>query len=265
MYLGKPIANGRNSEVYPWGNGWILKLFRDRSATERVEYEARIARIVQAAGLPSPAVGEVIVVNGRPGLIYERLEGPCMLEKLKAQPWTLFASARLFAKLHTSMHACVIHELPSLQEHLENQIRAAETLPPNIKEAVLRTLHKKSDGDRLCHGDFHPNNVLMTTRGPIIIDWVDATRGNLLADVARTSLLLNLASSPPGTSGRPLLDAARRWFHTAYLNHYFELRPGDQRQLSGWRAVVAAARLSENVPGEQFRLLSLIKAGVSHN
>lgn len=46
--------------------------------------------------------------------------------------------------------------------------------------------------------DFHPDNVLLAARGPVIIDWPDATRGQPLADVARTSLLLRLGGLPPG-------------------------------------------------------------------
>src|SRR5215475_12266456 len=30
------------------------------------------------------------------------------------------------------------------------------------------------DGDRLCHGDFHPLNILGNTLDPMIIDWLDA-------------------------------------------------------------------------------------------
>ncbi len=51
----------------------------------------------------------------------------------------------------------------------------------------------------LCHGDLHPSNVILTDDGPMIVDWFDACRGEPVAEVARTSLLL-LA---PGGRERP--------------------------------------------------------------
>jgi hypothetical protein len=48
--LGKPIAQGLTAEVYVWDEMRILKLFRDGWSPGQVEYEARIARVVHAAG-----------------------------------------------------------------------------------------------------------------------------------------------------------------------------------------------------------------------
>ena len=262
MHLGTPIALGRTAEIYAWKDGYIIKLFRDWMTAASVEYEARVARAVHTAGLPVPAVGKVIEVNGCLGLVYERVEGMSMLETFRTKPWTLFRFAHLLAELHADMHACTVPGLPSQRQRLENRIRGTEALSANMKRAVLTVLDEMSDGERLCHGDFHPGNILMTAQGPVIIDWLDATRGNPLSDVARTSLLFRVAALPPGTPARWLIEAMRHWFHGAYLKRYFQLRPGD-RQLATWRPVIAAARLGENITEEQDRLIALVKAGLS--
>jgi uncharacterized protein (TIGR02172 family) len=263
MQLGKPIALGRTAEIYVWGEGQILKLFRKGVSADGVEREARIAQAIHAAGLPVPAVGEVVEINGRLGLIYERVEGTSMLEILSAKPWTLFRYARLLAELQADIHARIMPGLPSQRKRLENKIRAAEALPPELQEVALKALDRMPDGDRLCHGDFHPDNVLITMRGSIIIDWVNATSGNPLADVARTSLLLTIGDLPPGTTVRWLLNTLRRLFYRIYLKRYFQLRPGDRGQLRAWQPVIAAARLSENIPQERNQLLAIVKAGLS--
>ena len=80
----------------------------------------RIARAVHAAGLHVPAVGEIVEVDGRLGLIYERVDGVSMAETAKAKPWTLFRFARLLAELQADMHASpVVPELPSQRQRLE--------------------------------------------------------------------------------------------------------------------------------------------------
>jgi len=59
MHLGKPIALGRTAEIYAWEEGYIIKLFRDWMPATSVDYEARMARAVYAAGSPVPAVGRL--------------------------------------------------------------------------------------------------------------------------------------------------------------------------------------------------------------
>jgi len=263
MHLGTPIALGRTAEIYAWKDGYIIKLFRNWMTAASVEQEARVARAVHRAGLPVPAVGEVVEVNGRLGLVYERVEGVSMLEILRTKPWTLFRFARLLAELHADMHACTVPELPSQRQRLEDRIRRAEALSADLKRVVLTVLDEMPDGEHLCHGDFHPDNILMTAQGPVIIDWMDATRGHPLSDVARTSLLLRVAALSPGTPAQWVMEAMRHWFHAAYLKRYFQLRPGNRQQLATWRPVIAAARLGENITDEQDRLIALVKAGLS--
>ena len=60
------------------------------------------------------------------------------------------------------------------------------------KKELLDTILDMPDGDRLCHGDFHPLNILGNTFDPLIIDWLDAGRGDPAADVCRSYLLLEL-------------------------------------------------------------------------
>jgi uncharacterized protein (TIGR02172 family) len=263
--LGKPIAQGLTAEVYVWDDTRILKLFHDGRSPDQVEYEARIASVVHAAGLPVPAVGDIVEVNGRRGLLYERVDGLSMLDSMSQQLSTLSQSARLWAELHADMHArSTVPELPSQRAELAKHIRAAQLLPPDLQQAALRALDTMPEGDRLCHGDFWPGNVLMSRRGPIIIDWICATRGNPLADVARSSVLLL------GGLASPLFSRAQkaliRRVHRTYLQRYFQLRPEGQAQCKAWQPIVAAARLSENVPGVHTWLLATVAAGLSpHN
>jgi aminoglycoside phosphotransferase (APT) family kinase protein len=61
---------------------------------------------------------------------------------------------------------------------------------------VLEGLERLPQGAALCHFDFHPDQVLMTQRGPVVIDWMTAFRGHPLADVARSCVLLSFGQAP---------------------------------------------------------------------
>ncbi len=246
MSLGKPIAYGRTAEVYPWEEGRIIKLFHPTFPAQAVRYEAQLARAVHRAGLPVPAVGRVLQVDGRWGLTYERVDGPSMLEELRSRPWKLIRSARLLAELQARMHATKLEvDLPSQQERLREKIGQAPGLGPDLRETLLEALGKLAPGDRLCHGDFHPDNVLITGRGPVVIDWIDASLGNPLADLARTSVILRgVGASGKGSWAQKML---LKWYHQLYLRRYFDLRGGEGQEYRAWYPIVAAARLSEGI------------------
>lgn len=138
-------------------------------------------------------------------------------------------------------------EIPSQRRRLEHKIRHADPLPAARKEAVLSSLARLPDGASICHGDFHPGNILLTPSRAVVIDWIDASLGNPLADVARTSVI---ALGAAGSSRVPkrAMKVFVRLFHAIYLRHYFCLRPGGEGEYRLWLPVVAAARLSENIP-----------------
>jgi aminoglycoside phosphotransferase (APT) family kinase protein len=247
--LENPIASGRTAEVYAWQAGYVLKLFREWFPLDGVEYEARIAGVIQQAGLPAPAAGEIVEINGRYGLVYERVIGMSMMKDLASRPWRVVRSARVLAELQARMHRVKgAKDLLALHTRLRKKIQAAAKLPPDLRETVLRGLEALPEGDRLCHGDFHPENILMTTNGAVIIDWIDATRGNPLADVARSTMItMGVAANDP-ISSNPFAKTFVRLFHAAYIRHYFRICPGGEREYRRWLPIVAAARLSENIP-----------------
>jgi hypothetical protein len=255
----EPIAHGRTADIYPWQAGKVIKLFRLGWTLEGAELEARMARSARSAGLRVPIVGKMVKIHGRFGLIYDYHDAPSLLHTLGTRPWTVIGAALLFAEIQASIHACVVSELPSQRERLAARIVAAEPLSAARKWSLLRALDRLPDGERLCHGDFHPDNVLMEDQGPVLVDWADAARGNPWADVARTSLLLEVCAPPPGTPHPWLIELGRRGFHWLYLRRYTQLRPEDRWQLAAWRPVVAAARLWDAHPDELPALMRVIE------
>jgi len=261
MAKGPLIGRGRTADIYAWGDKSVLKLFHADRSANTVEYEAKIARAVYASGAASPALIDAVEVEGRQGLIYERIYGPSLAAVLKSKPWRLPRLARTFALLHASMHRRNAPELPAQRDRLTWKIEAAEPLPANLKEGALLSLSRLPDGDVLCHGDFHPENVIMSPRGPVVIDWIDATRGNPLADVARTSLLLttaylHLPSRISSMAARLLIAAFRK----LYLTHYLRATRTSRTQIEAWRLPVTAARLEERISEEEAWLLATVEA-----
>ncbi len=255
--LEAPIGRGFTAEIYDWKEGWILKLFNAGISRTAVEHEANKTRIVHATGLPVPDVGEIIEIEGRFGMELERVDGISMLDALTKSPWRYPALARQLAKLHADMHTRRVPELPSLAETLTWKINRAEKLPENVRQAALKALEKLPDDDKLCHGDFHPGNILLTQRGPVIIDWIDGSRGRPILDVARSSLLFGEGNIPSSIPGAWFLRILQRSFYRIYQRRYFQLNPGDRQEFDHWVPVVAAGRMNEGIYYDEDRLLAL--------
>ena len=258
--LPAPFAVGRTAEIYVWQDGKILKLYRDWCPSNWVDHEAHIAAIVTAAGVPAPKAYEVVEVNGRRGLVYERLDGISMLQHMRTQPLKLAAYGRTLADLHLEMHShSVPVEIPNQKAQLEGSIRMAKQLPEDVRQAALAALAGMPEGDRLCHGDYHPDNVLMTSQGLKVIDWMTANRGDPWADVARTHLLLSFGQPTGNPLSFLLFTIGRTAFYNGYMNRYRAVCPQGAERLKAWIPIMAAARLNEEIPNEMERLQALAR------
>jgi len=245
--LGKPIAYGRTAEIYAWGEGQVLKLFFDWVGLGAVQFEQRVGRAVHESGVAAPAVGEIVQREGRYGLVFQRVAGSAMFEALSRQPWQGRRYARWMADLQAGMHAATTSaDLPGQHQRLREKIVQARPLSPRLRAKALAALESLPAGDRLCHGDFHPGNIMVAGSQFTIIDWIDTTLGNPLADVARTSIIL-LGVIETGIITNPFLRFFTRRFHSIYLRRYFTLHPGGQAEYHRWLPVVAAARLEEGI------------------
>ena len=126
---------------------------------------------------------------------------------MRGDPATVPHYPELFAQLHGRIHACPANQLGSLKVRLETNISRTTLLDEPRKQILLSRLANMPEGDRLCHGDFHPMNVSGQASQPIVIDWPDACRGDPTADVCWSYLLLKLYAEE---IAEPYLDACHR-------------------------------------------------------
>ena len=124
----------------------------------RPEREASIMELARAQGFPVPRVHQVLP----DGLVLERIDSPTMGQAMRRRPWELLRHVRSLADLHGRLHAIPF------------------------------------EGGSLIHFDLHPDNALLSPRGPVVIDWTNARGGSAAADVAMTWLILQTSAGPPG-------------------------------------------------------------------
>jgi|SRR5208282_2669139 len=182
----RPLAAGRSADVYDLGGGRILRRYHDPARS--AEREAEVVSWAGAHGVPVP---EVFDVAG-PDMVMEKVDGPTMLADLARRPWRLLRHAALLARLHQQVHAA-----PGL-----DWLRAPF-----------------GDGQALLHLDLHPENVLLSPRGPVLIDWEGAGRGPAEADLALCWVIVAMSSVPGSLRQRAVGRAGQRLFADAVLRH----------------------------------------------
>ena len=262
------VGEGRTAEIFAWGDGRVLRLLRDGASREYVLHELNVCRCVHDAGIPSPAVypaeseDGLIEIDGRLGFVMERVEGASMLEELTAKPWRLWRLARSFADLHLRLHASTAAGLPSQLDRFHRIVGGISgTIGQSAANGIRAAIDELSEGSAICHGDFHPDNILMSSRGPVLIDWGPATSGCPAADIAWTLYLFRHGGAPPGMrwGQRLVLALFRRMFLGAYRRAY--LRGSDLRwsEVVRWGPAIAAIRLGDRIPEERELLLRLLR------
>jgi len=263
------IGVGRTAEIYAWGDGRVLRLYRDGASTSYAVREMTAFRDAYEAGLPCPAIypfdqsnDGLVRIDDRLGFVMDRVDGPSMLAELSRRPWLLLRYARRFAELHRMVHSRSTRSLPSQRLRFKTVIeRIRPDVGDTIADAIQQDLLALPDGNAVCHGDFHPDNILLHSAGPVIIDWGPATCGNPAADVAWTATLFRYAGCPPSTMWwqRPLIFLLRRAFFTAYRRAYAQGAPFDWREVVAWAPVIAAVRLGDGIPEERAALLAVLR------
>jgi aminoglycoside phosphotransferase (APT) family kinase protein len=171
------VAAGRASEIFDLGDGRVLRRFK---AGGDPDGEAAVMEHARRRGYPVPAVLSV----SSDAIVLERVEGPTMSADLRRRPWRLRRHAALLARLHRALH----------------EIDA----PPGLAAVGL--------GDRLLHLDLHPDNVMLSPGGPVVIDWTNARGGDPAVDVALSWVIL---ATSGGRGGRVFLRSFLPHFERA--------------------------------------------------
>jgi aminoglycoside phosphotransferase (APT) family kinase protein len=229
---GTLVGAGRNADVYDIGGGRVLRRYRDGREPRRVNAEAQVMVHARAFGVPVP---EVFDVSGS-DIVMERAVGPTMLDVIGRRPWTVRAQAGLLARLHG-----LVHQVPASGLH-----GLVFPIPPPFGMMGLR------DSDVLLHRDLHPQNVILTSGGPMIIDWEGAARGPAIADVAMTWVIIGFSDIP----GPRLRAVAACGVQAAFTRSFVQAAgPIDD----AWRLTAIRQRLADPnlLPAEVARLEKL--------
>ena len=233
------IGRGAQADVYQF-EGQAVKLFHPGANEDAVLYEADIQQKIYNAGLSAPRVFGISQFDDRSAILMEHIQGSSLGELIEKDISRAIEYLRLAAELQARIHQTPGTGLPSQREKLRRRIQAAPRLTEDIRLRLLTLVDELAHDSVVCHGDFHPYNLIQTSGGLAIIDWVDASCGSAEADACRTYLLYLL-------HGRPAAEP--------YLQMYCEAAHTKREAVLAWLPILAGARLYETGRGDDEGLL----------
>src|SRR5215472_17519718 len=144
--IGRLLAAGQRAEVFEWGSR-VVKLYRSTSAKEVTFREAAIHAAVEALGLPVPSVWSAQQIDGRWGIVFDRVSGLSFAEQMRGDPTAMPQNLQILARLHTRIHAHPANQFSSLKVWLATNIDRAILLDEARKQSLLNGLRDRPDTD----------------------------------------------------------------------------------------------------------------------
>ncbi len=247
MDLERIIGVRSNKTVYRDG-AYTVKVFEPNGPNAYkgadVLHEAFKMASVAEVGLPVPKLHGAGLREGKWTIVSEYIGGKSldrlMLENPEDKPRYLGQLARL----HRSVHAHTVRNIERMHDEL-NRLIASSDLPATVRFDFHRRIEEMPRMDCLCHGDFHPTNLIFSSTGdPYIIDWEYACMGDPCADAAITYLELWLDGDEAGAE--------------EYCAAYCDEAACGTDQVKQWLPIMAAALSVGRVLSDREKLFEWI-------
>ncbi len=242
--LSNIIGRGAQATIYLMGE-YAIKVFKENYPKRSIFYEAYLNSVIEFTDLMVPKVHEVINVNNQLAIKMDYIQGKSLVDCIQESPEKLTEYINTKADLHIEIHSKKPRLPFSFKDILRTKIVNNHKLNEEQKDKFLNKLKELPEGDTLCHGDFHGYNILVNKRGLWVIDWIDASYGSPLGDVCRTYLIYQLHAEE---------------LAELYLNTYCHKTGIERAKILEWLPVMAAARISDNIPNEEEKLMELINS-----
>ena len=234
----------------PWREPLALRVKAEADRGPEAVREAAIQGWLADRGYPAPRVlrvfapGELVDL---PVQVMERAPGVLLVDALKSRPWRARSLCGRLASVHAELHTLAPDGFPVDDDLLERRLRLARTVCEALADDALRRGLEQVDDlepslragpSSVCHGDFHPLNVLVAGSVVTVIDWTDAGIGDRHGDVARTLLLLELAELAASNHlERAVLRMVGPWLARSYRRAYERSLDIDPARVALWTPV----------------------------
>ena len=228
---------------YREGNKFI-KQFDESYSKASVFNEVLNHTRIEETGLNIPKIFEVSTIDGRLAVKMEYIEGETLESLINKYPEKRAEYLKKFIEIQMDIHSKRSPLLTKFKDKMTNSIMCSELGASTRYDMCIR-LQSMPMHNHVCHGDYNPSNVIITSSGvPYIIDWAHASQGNATADAAKSYLILCVSE--------------KRDLAEEYINMYCEITGTPTEYVNEWLPLIAAAQLVKVKPETKNKLMQWI-------
>lgn len=226
------------------------------------EYDNNILLSSQIKNMPK--VVEFYTADNRKGILFEKVKGIHMGNFMSKNPNKISKVIRDFALVHQEINEIVLNNSEvqiSDVNDIKINIRKANCINESDKHTIIKYLDA-TDKKNVCHGDFHPENVLIDSSFNLwVIDWATVILCNKMFDIARTYYILRYGHSP---EKKPIyIKTLEKIVCLNLSNTYRKIRiknKTDKRMFPCFIFIILILRVNDGISEETNTLKKLIRA-----
>ncbi len=208
-------GDGYTGVTYWTSNGdAMVKLYYNFVDIKEIEKEKRYATEALKLGIPTPLSGDLITIDGKVGILFERINGKVSFARAMANdPTRIEELAKDFALLARKLHStpCDKNVFMDVKEKYIPYVNEMKGLSEDEKAIVKGFIYSRRDTGTCLHGDFHFGNVILTNDNEkLFIDMGDFSYGDPLFDVGTLYLTCHMENE----------EMVQKLYHTSCINVY---------------------------------------------
>ncbi len=262
--MSEHFARGRSAEIFPAGDGKVLKLFFKEYSKDYAEKEYRNTKVVSELGCTGISVYDMVEQDGRYGFVMDRVDGVSQNDMPGKKPLYIFKAGKDLAGCHVRVQAKHTKELEDIRDVCVDLLDEdpMSFLTDEEKGKAAAYIRSLPEDDTVLHLDFHTGNVLVDKDGTCrVIDWMTAARGNRAVEYALMEFLFAEAELFPEASPltRKMMGLIRGSIGKQFYTKYNELTPIDAAEVDRYRLLALIFRRSWNIEFERPYLTKAIR------
>ena len=244
------IGFGGNGAVYRVSEDEIVKVNYNPATYADLDMELAKAKEAFLLGIPTAISFDLVDCGeGRRGVVYETIKSRTLGETIQSSPELMDELTEKYVGQLNILHA--VHTdnpvFGSAKDNYRKQVEnASKFLTEEEGKMLEQILDVLPEGDRLCHCDAHPKNIMIQNGDMLWIDMEGMSVGHPIYDLISIAVILNGIRTDEMTLGICGMDIQTVLkFKDCFIRKYFKTE--DPEMIQRYGSILDALRLIRTV------------------
>ncbi len=244
------IGFGGNGAVYRVSEDEIVKVNYNPATYADLDMELAKAKEAFLLGIPTAISFDLVDCGeGRRGVVYETIKSRTLGETIQSSPELMDELTEKYVGQLNILHA--VHTdnpvFGSAKDNYRKQVEnASKFLTEEEGKMLEQILDVLPEGDRLCHCDAHPKNIMIQNGDMLWIDMEGMSVGHPIYDLISIAVILNGIRTDEMTIGICGMDIQTvQKFKDCFIRKYFKTE--DPEMIQRYGSILDALRLIRTV------------------